>query len=103
MKVKGITWIEVIVGIIIVIAIAFIIGGAVYNESNRISTGVVIDKNYTPSYTTTTYINNFPSVQYHPPHWQLTIEGEKEGEIVQYSFSVDETTYNRYELGSQYP
>lgn len=103
MKVKGITWIEVVIGIAVVMVTALIIGGAVYNECNRISTGIVVDKDYTPGYTTTTYINNFPSTQYHPPHWQLTIEGEKEGEIVQYSFSVDETTYHKYDFGSQYP
>jgi len=38
-----------------------------------------------------------------PPSHRLTIRGEKNGKIVEYTFEVDEATYNKYNIGESYP
>ena len=38
-----------------------------------------------------------------PPSHRLTIRGEKNGKIVEYTFEVDEATYGKYNIGESYP
>lgn len=92
---KGLTLIELIV-IIAIIAVLLTIGiGAITQSRNKINSGVIIDKEY---------ISGFYSTDYWvPPSHRLTIRGEKNGKIVEYTFEVDEATYGKYNIGESYP
>ena len=92
---KGLTLIELIV-IIAIIAVLLIIGiGAITQSRNKINSGVIIDKEYTSGFYSTDY--------WVPPSHSLTIRGEKNGKIVEYTFEVDEATYGKYNIGESYP
>ena len=76
------------------------------NSRNKITDGVVIDKDYHSAYTTITYIHSddrlIPISQYHPEKFSLTIRGSKNGETVEYWFAVSEAEYERYSIGDYY-
>ena len=92
---KGLTLIELIV-IIAIVAVLLIIGiGAITHSRNKISSGVIVDKEYTSGFYSTDY--------WVPPSHRLTIRGEKNGKIVEYTFEVDEATYGKYNIGETYP
>lgn len=92
---KGLTLIELIVIIAIAATLLTILIGAITHGRNKISTGVIIDKEYTSGFYSTDY--------WEPPSHRLTIRGEKNGKIVEYTFEVDEATYNKYNIGQSYP
>ena len=102
MKRKGITLIEIVTILSIVIVIGAILFVAFISYKNKIDRGVVVDKQYTAGYTEINYNDNSYPV-YHPPVCRLTIEGEKDGEIVQYTFDVPEAEYAMYNVGDNYP
>lgn len=92
---KGLTLIELIV-IIAIVAVLLTIGiGAITQSRNKINSGVIIDKEYTSGFYSTDY--------WVPPSHSLTIRGEKNGRIVEYTFEVDEATYGKYNIGESYP
>lgn len=92
---KDLTLIELIV-IIAIVAVLLTIGiGAITQSRNKINSGVVVDKEYSSGFYSTDY--------WVPPSHRLTIRGEKNGEMVEYSFEVDEATYNKYNIGESYP
>lgn len=92
---KGLTLIELIV-IIATVAVLLTIGiGAITQSRNKINSGVIIDKEYSSGFYSTDY--------WVPPSHRLTIRGEKNGKMVEYSFEVDEATYNKYNIGESYP
>ena len=95
MKKKGVTVIEIIVAVTIVIVLVAIIGGALLNEKNKISEGTVVDRIYEAGYMTDN--------GYRHPKCKLTIEGEKNGKTVQYTFEVPESEYVQYQIGDHYP
>ena len=94
-KLKGLTLIELIVIIAIAATLLTILIGAIAHGRNKISTGVIVDKEYTSGFYSTDY--------WEPPSHRLTIRGEKNGKMVEYSFEVDEATYNKYNIGESYP
>lgn len=95
MKKKGLTVIEIIVAATIVIVLVAIIGGALLNEKNKISEGTVVDRIYESGYMTDNgYVHS---------KCKLTIEGEKNGKTVQYTFEVPESEYAQYQVGDHYP
>lgn len=95
MKKKGLTVIEIIVGVVIVIVLLLVLGGALLNEKNKISEGTVVDRTYESGYMTDNgYVH---------PKCKLTIEGEKNGKLVQYTFEVPESEYAQYQVGDHYP
>ena len=95
MKKKGVTVIEIIVAATIVIVLILIVGGALLNEKNKISEGTVVDRIYEAGYMTDN--------GYRHPKCKLTIEGEKNGKTVQYTFEVPESEYVQYQIGDHYP
>ena len=95
MKKKGLTVIEIIIAAVIVIVLVAIIGGALLNEKNKISEGTVVDRIYEAGYMTDN--------GYRHPKCKLTIEGEKNGKLVQYTFEVPESEYVQYQVGDHYP
>lgn len=101
---------DVIIGVIalfalIVVTLVIVSAGA-SNAMNRINEGVVIDKQYYSSYTTTnrTTVDGKTVItpRYVPEKYYFTIEGEKNGEVVQYSFKVTAEEYNDYHIGDYY-
>ena len=70
-------------------------------------TGEVVDKDYSPAFTTTTSICSpvgnvtvcTPQTHYYPESWDLRLKnGDDEGWV-----GVSEETYNRCEIGFDYP
>lgn len=83
------------------------IGWGVYNEGNRLSAGIVIDKSYNPAYMTThtTKIgeNTVATPQYYAASYQIKLQGEKDGETVTYWRTVTESEYHAVNIGDYYP
>lgn len=111
---KILEWLkEHVMEIIIAIFMIFVAGlmalaiiASVENEINRISEGVVIDKNYSNAYTTVVYTEvgdtKIPHNVYHPESYKLKIQGEKDGEIVTYWFECTAEEYQQYKIGDYY-
>lgn len=102
--------IKVIIEGIIIFALATIVATIFFagwnNANNRITEGFVIDKQYRAAYTTTTYSgigeNRIAIPHRHPERYIFTIEGDKDGETVQYTFDVTETQYEQYSIGDYF-
>ena len=75
--------------------------GFVENERNSIQCGIVVDKGYTAAYSSYRYDADTgrSSSTSHGPQYRICIEGEKNGEIVQYWFSATEEEYARSRIG----
>lgn len=111
---KVIEWIgkyvsEIVIGIIVIIftaSMALVFMTYFRNENNKISEGVVIDKNYKAPYTTTIYIEvgdtRIPQSTYHPESYSLEIQGEKNEESVTYWFECTAEEYRQYSIGDYY-
>jgi len=68
--------------------------------SNASGHGEVINKDYTPGYTTFILSGKVMVPMYNPPSWQMDVyENEDDHGWV----SVDETTYHQYEIGDEFP
>ena len=94
-------FIEIIVALVIVSVLGGIVFACLKNESNKISEGTVVDKDYTSAWTSYGSENSPP--HYHPAKCTLTISGEKNGKYVEYSFDVPESEYAMYNVGDHYP
>lgn len=94
-KYKGFTLIELIVVMVIIGVLCIICSLAIKNESNKISQGTVVSKDYTPA--------RASSKSYIPESFTITIEGEKDGKVVEYTFNVPESEYTMYNVGDWYP
>lgn len=100
---------EIIIAIVMIIVTgvtALVIIASVANENNRISEGIVIDKNYRNAYTTVEYTKvgdtTIPQNVYHPESYKLEIQGEKNEEIVEYWFECTAEEYQQYKIGDYY-
>lgn len=89
---------------LIILAVALVCD--ISDANNRIIEGVVVDKQYHAAYTTTTYTGTSKArmavPKYHPERYVFTIEGDKEGKTVQYTFDVTETQYEQYSIGDYF-
>lgn len=94
-------WWGIIFGVIIVVIAIAILIGAITNEKNKITEGVVVDRQYTAGYSTVGTENSPP--RYVPARCTLTIAGEKNGKYVEYTFEVPEIEYAEYHVGDYYP
>lgn len=94
-KFKGFTLIELIVVLVIVGVLCTIVTLAIKNECNKISQGTVVSKDYAPA--------RASSKSYTSESFAITIEGEKDGKIVEYTFDVPESEYVMYNVGDWYP
>jgi prepilin-type N-terminal cleavage/methylation domain-containing protein len=99
LKHKGVTLLEIIVVIAMVVILGAIIVPTAINYSHKISRGEVVDKTYTAEYVTYSEKRTI----YHPAKCTLTIEGEKNGKMVKYTFDVPESEYLMYSIGEWYP
>ena len=102
--------IKVVIEDIIVFALASIVAAIFIaewnNANNRITEGFVVDKQYRAAYTTTTYSgtgeNRIAIPRRHPERYIFTIEGNKDGETVQYTFDVTASQYEQYSIGDYF-
>ena len=81
--------------IMIVVIMAFIVFvvGAVINDINSISEGVIVGK----------YIDSITNQKaFRAKSYYFTIEGEKRGKTVRYTFEVTEGEYETYKIGDWY-
>ena len=93
---------------IFVIVFSILAGTAaygIYNESNRINEGTVIDKDYTPAQSSYTYVGDSktPVSQFYAATYRIKLQGEKDGETVTYWRSVTEKEYHALDIGDHYP
>lgn len=83
------------------------IAWGIFNETNRISEGVVIDKSYSPAYTTTSTVHRgertFAVPEYHAASYSIKLQGEKDGETVTYWRNITEQEYHEVDVGDYYP
>lgn len=88
--------------VVVIGVLVFVVIGAIYNESNRIGEGYIVDKNYNSAYITSATVNGVIIPQYHSESYSLCISGEKDGEIVEYWFNCSATEYAAYSVGDYF-
>lgn len=81
------TIMKVLIGIVILIIAVWLVGG-ILNEMNEISAGVIVDREVDSGIGETAYY--------------FTIEGQLNGEMVQYRFEVSSSEYDKYQTGDFY-
>lgn len=69
-------------------------GVLIANEMSSITSGIIVAKDYNPVTIRIYHLG--------PPKYQFCIEGEKDGEIVQYWFDVTPEEYGKYNVGDPY-
>ena len=100
----------VVVVIISVIIIFFmiirLIVFAIQNENNRITEGIIIDKDYHSAYITTNFHEMddvmIPETVSHEATYFLLLRGEKNEVEVEYWFECTEYDYYHYKVGDYY-
>ena len=95
-----------IIAVLIVAVVIFMMGTAFYsviqNDLNKIDCGVIVDTDYSYGYTRYTSDKHGGHMYSYPDTYTFTIEGEKDGKTVRYTFEVTEQEYNRYRIGDWY-
>jgi len=90
-----------------VLAAVFSFGIILTGCVGSIESGTVIDKDYKPAYTSTTYIRignvTVPHIINHNAKYEIKLSGEKDGEPVTDWIYVSEETYKSYNIGDYYP
>lgn len=76
--------------------------------AGSIESGTVIDKEYKPEHTSTTYIRTsngimVPCSTHHDAKYEIKLSGEENGEKVTGWIYVSEEVYNSYNIGNYYP
>ena len=102
MKVTIIEIVCVLFIAVVVFLIGAVIFGSILNASNIIECGVIVDKTYDSGYTYFSSNKSDGHMHSYPDRYTFTIEGEKDGETVRYTFEVTEQEYNRYKIGDWY-
>lgn len=91
---------------VIVLLIAALFVADLYNEGNRITSGVIVDKEYNTAYGYSSGHSSGRTYRYDQSYWpaeyRFCIEGEKDGKLVRYWFDVPEEEYVQYQVGDFY-
>lgn len=87
---------------IVIATITVALGSAIENEANRIDSGVIVDKYMDAGRTHYSSDKNGGHLYSYPPSYSFTIRGEKDGEVVEYTFEVAAEEYAAYKIGDQY-
>lgn len=87
-------FITVLLICVVIFLIGAVIVGLVLNETNRLSEGCIVDKQFSPA--------RFIDGTYYPTTYRFTIAGEKNGKSVRYSFSVTKDDYEKHKIGDWY-
>lgn len=86
----------------VIVMVTAILGGTIENESNRIDSGVIVDKYMDAGGTYYSSDKNGGHMRSYPPSYSFTIRGEKDGEVVEYTFEVSAEEYGAYKIGEVY-
>ncbi len=81
---------------------ACMLAGAIINENNSIDSGVIVDKRMKSGGSALNSDVNGTHYRNNPPSYIFTIEGRKDGKVVQYTFEVSEEEYKAYKIGDRY-
>ena len=92
----------IVIATIVIATITVALGDAIKNEANRIDGGVIVDKDMDAGGTYYSSDKNGGYMRSYPPSYSFTIRGEKDGEIVEYTFEVAADEYAAYKIGDQY-
>lgn len=87
---------------IVIATITVALADAIENESNRIDGGVIVDKDMDAGRTYYSSDKNGGRMYSYPPSYSFTIRGEKDGEVVEYTFEVSAEEYGAYKIGEVY-
>lgn len=87
---------------IVIATITVALADAIENESNRIDGGVIVDKDMDAGRTYYSSDKNGGHMHSYPPSYSFTIRGEKDGEVVEYTFEVSAEEYGAYKIGEVY-
>ena len=101
---KGIIKIFVIGIVIILFIIIFTAIGIMIKEEKDygVKEGQVVDKDYSPAYTTMMSCGKSLIPQYHPESYRIQIQKEIDGKIKSIWVTVDRDTYHKINLGDYY-
>lgn len=107
MKKRRIDFAFIFIFAVIVIAMAGMIVSIIVNEGNRITSGIVVDKQFNPSYSyaDVSWSGQGNSRYYYDQRsdrYSICIQGEKDGKTVRYWFSVTEEEYIMFHIGDYY-
>lgn len=91
-----------IIFIVVVATIAVGLIATVSNETNRITEGLVVDKEYTSGYAHASGANKSLTYRNVPPSYYLILSGEKNGKPVRYRCEVTEAEYEATHVGDYY-
>ncbi len=91
-----------IIFIAVIATIAVGIISTVHNEVNRITEGVVVDKEYTSGYARANGENKSFAYRNVPPTYYLVLSGEKNGTEVRFRCEVTEAEYESFHIGDYY-
>ena len=86
----------------VIVMVTAILGGTIENESNRIDSGVIVDKYMDAGGTYYSSDKNGGHMRSYPPSYSFTSRGEKDGEVVEYTFEVSAEEYGAYKIGEVY-
>ena len=86
----------------VIVMVTAILGGTIENESNRIDSGVIVDKYMDAGGTYYSSDKNGGHMRSYPPSYSFTIRGEKDGTVVEYTFEVSAEEYDAYKIGEVY-
>ena len=78
------------------------LGGTIENESNRIDSGVIVDKDMDAGRTYFSSDKSGGHMRSYPPSYSFTIRGEKDGTVVEYTFEVSAEEYDAHKIGEVY-
>ena len=87
---------------IVIATITVALADAIENKSNRIDSGVIVDKYMDAGGTYYSSNKSGGHMHSYPPSYSFTIRGEKDGEVVEYTFEVSAEEYDTYKIGEVY-
>lgn len=82
--------------------IGFAVYAAIDNELNRITEGVIVDKEISTGYTDAHFSENGGQYHSYQTQYYFKLQGDKEGEIVEYWLDVSADEYSTYKVGDYY-
>lgn len=91
----------IIFAVIIVAVIGLVVAGCA-NEANRIDNGVIVNKRMDAGGTYYSSDKNGGRLHSYPATYYFTIQGEKDGKTVDYTFEVTAEEYEAYKIGDEY-
>lgn len=89
----------------LILVFAMLVGAiaiGVQNESNRITEGIIVDKQFFPEESYYSGTRDSSTYHHNPERHLFLLRGEKNGETVEYWCEVGPEDYDRYHTGDYY-